>query len=127
MLRKEDGEVMDEQKLNILLKTRHVPDAPSNLAARIIDESRKAQQGFEAKAGLFAGLRDWIGGFGQGFMVLQPVRVLGAVVLLGGVIGVLGIVNLPVADMPSEEIYDLYAEADGVSLAFYVDDIFEYQ
>lgn len=115
---------MDEQELNTFLKTRHVPDAPSNLATRIIAESRKASQG---NAGWLAGVQSWANGFAQSFVMPQPALVLGAFALLAlGGLGVFGVASLPSADMPSEEIYEMYAEADDISLAFYVEDIFEY-
>jgi len=101
------------------LKSRHVPDAPSNLAHRIIEAS-KAESIAQARprvsfAKMARDLMAW-------FVIPQPAMALGLVLVLAVGLGVFG------GDLfLVEESAPYYQESDEVELAFYLDDIFGYE
>jgi len=105
---------MDEKKFNALLKKRYTPEAPSNLATRIIDESRRETRK-ETRFDLKAKLGDLLGVF----IAPKPAFALAFILVLAIGLGVFGgdIVDI---DDESQNVGD-------VSMAFYVDDIFGYE
>ena len=111
---------MDKRDLDQLLETRHVPQAPSNLSARIIEASKAMPQ--ESKKPWLAGLK----GLFAGFEFSQPALVMGMILILtvGATAGVGFYSGLLLSEEPESDMA-FYSEADEVDLAFYLDDIFE--
>lgn len=107
----------DDQKFDRFLKTRAAPDAPSNLAYRIIEESRATQQDKQREAGGLGALSEKFRSWLQVFDVPQPALVMGAFVVLAVGFGVFTTLSSSEPQQGSED----------VSLAFYVDDIFGYE
>lgn len=109
---------MDNRDFDQLLEKRHVPEAPSNLSARIIEASRNLPQ--DRKKPFFEGF----GALLQGFSVPQPAFAFVVVLVLGlgATIGV-GIYGEKLLTVEPTQEY--YSQSDDVALAFYLDDIFE--
>ena len=108
---------MDDREFDQFLKSRYVPDAPSNLAARIVEASKAQVQPdpwFVKVLGSFKAI-------GRLFAIPQPAMALAAVVVLS--IGGLGVYNTDLLTV--EPTAEYYSEAEEVELAFYLDDIFE--
>ena len=112
---------MDNRELDQLLKDRYMPEAPSNLSARIIDASKHMpQDGAKVRLPDIGGV---LRGFGQLFKIPQPAFVFASVVVLS--VGSLGLSVYNTDLMNVEPTVDYYQETDEVELAFYLDDIFE--
>ena len=108
---------MDDREFDQFLKSRYVPDAPSNLAARIVEASKtqvRPEPWFVKALGPLKTV-------GRLFAIPQPAMVLAAVVVLS--IGGLGVYNTDLLTV--EPTSEYYSEAEEVELAFYLDDIFE--
>jgi len=102
----------NDKTLDKLLSNRYVPDAPSNLAHRIVEAAAQEDKAQVARVGLFERLV-------RAFAIPQPALVFGAVALIMIGIGGVGVTQLE-NDMNAQT-----AEVeDDVSLAFYLDDIF---
>lgn len=104
---------MDDKDLNQMLEARFVPEAPSNMAARIVEASRHVEQHRPVE-----GLRRWVRGFMDGLVFPQPEMALGALgvfLLIGLSIGVFGESYLILPD----------ATMDDLSLAFEADYTFD--
>ena len=105
----------DEREFDQFLRTRHVPEAPSNLSHRII-EAAKEQSVPKPSYSVMEKLRQFMGVFS----IPQPAFVLAAVVVLS--IGGVGLYNSDA--LLVEPTAEFYSEAEEVELAFYLDDIF---
>lgn len=112
---------MDDRKLDQLLKDRYMPEAPSNLASRIIDASKNMPQDHDKSWSL--GLGGVLEGFTQLFKIPQPAFVFASVALLS--VCALGLSVYNTELMNVEPTPEYYQEAEEVELAFYLDDIFE--
>ena len=111
------GNFSNDKEFDAFLRTRHVPEAPSNLAHRIIEAAQNQPSSVPFYVKVFGGLRR----FGQIFAIPQPAFVLAAVVVLS--VGGLGLYNSDAFLV--EPTAEFYNEAEEVELAFYLDDIFE--
>ena len=101
---------MDDHEFEMFLKGRGVPDAPSNLSHRIIEQAKVASQ-----AKLRVGVLDRLKGLIPDLVMPQPALALGLFLLLAVGVGVFGTEFFDMAQQ-TEEIGDVY-------LAFYVDDL----
>ena len=110
------GNFSNDKEFDAFLKTRHVPDAPSNLEHRIIAAAQNQPSSVPLHVKVFGALRR----FAQIFAIPQPAFVLAAVVVLS--IGGLGLYNSDAFLV--EPATEFYNEAEEVELAFYLDDIF---
>ena len=127
----------DERDFDQLLEKRYVPDAPSNLSARIIEASCHLPQ--ERGCPLFSGVLGFVRGFAvRGGAVwggavwqpafVQPARVLATVVVTVLVLGLgvnFGVDFYGEEPLSAESTAVYYSEGDDVELAFYLDDIFD--
>ena len=108
--------VNNEREFDEFLKSRHVPDAPSNLAHRIIEAAQNQPAVVPLYVKVFVTLRKLL----NIFSIPQPAFVLAAVVILS-----IGGVGLYSSDaLVVEPTSEYYSEAEEVELAFYLDDIF---
>lgn len=108
---------MDDHEFNQLLERRHVPDAPSNLASRIIEASKAQKRPVPFYLKMLSPLKD----VGQWFASPQPALAFATVAVLS-VVG-LGFYNSDITTV--EQPNEYYSEAEEVELAFYLDDVFE--
>ena len=76
---------MDEREFDQFLENRFVPQMPSNMAHRIIEASCSLEQDE-----VFTGVKRWMRGFLEGFIVPQPAFALGVFLLIGLTLGILG-------------------------------------
>jgi len=108
---------MNEREFDQLLRARHVPEAPSNLAHRIIEAAQNQPSSVPFHVKALAKFRAFL----NAFAIPQPAFVLAAVAVLSvGAVGLYGSDALIV-----EPTVEYYQEAEEVELAFYLDDIFE--
>ncbi len=96
------------------LKTRHVPDAPSNLSHRIIEASQALDRKASRRNGILRGALDTVAGW---FSIPKPAYAFACVAVL-----MLGLAMF-MGDYSLLETSSVQETPDDVALAFYVDDI----
>jgi len=107
----------DEREFEQFLRSRHVPDAPSNLTHRIIQGAKDQSSSVSFPVKVIEKIRQ----FAKVFAIPQPAFVLAAVAVLS--IGAVGFYSSDA--LVVEPTAEYYQAAEEVELAFYLDDIFE--